>query len=106
MINDDVTQPARDVHNLEIWRLVKRLGFTYTITDPAPIQYFYESTRGGFSQIRNSIRRNGPINGNNDLTQLMVSECLEITTHNLQNDFKHSERFFQKCLNPEDHMRE
>ncbi|KII64501.1 hypothetical protein RF11_09130 [Thelohanellus kitauei] len=59
-----------------------------------------------FFQLKNSVRRNGNIRGNVDLTERMITACTEITTDNLQNYFRNSESFFQMCLNVEDIARE
>ncbi|KII61706.1 hypothetical protein RF11_09366 [Thelohanellus kitauei] len=80
--------------------------YHYRVRYLPPYSPFLNPCEEVFSQMKNSVRRNGPLNGNNDLTQRMVSSCTEITTDNLQRYLLHAESFFQKCLNLEDIPRE
>ncbi|KII66611.1 hypothetical protein RF11_13772 [Thelohanellus kitauei] len=74
----------------------------YRVKYLPPYSPFINPCEEVFSQLENSVRRNGPISGNVDLTQRMIAACSEITTANLKNYFLHSESFFQRCLNLED----
>ncbi|KII67791.1 hypothetical protein RF11_12326 [Thelohanellus kitauei] len=63
-----------------------------------PYGPFLNSCEEVFSQMENSVLRNGPLNGNNDFTQRMVSSCMKIATDNLQRYFLHTESFFTEML--------
>lgn len=51
-----------------------------------------------FSQIKASVRRDGRINGSNDLLQRMRISSEGVTQVHLENYFQHSESFFEACL--------
>ncbi|KII67589.1 hypothetical protein RF11_14323 [Thelohanellus kitauei] len=63
-----------------------------------PYSPFLNSCEEVFSQMKKSVPRNGPLSGNNDFTQRMVSSCMEITTDNLQRYFLDAESFFPEML--------
>ncbi|KII73497.1 hypothetical protein RF11_00090 [Thelohanellus kitauei] len=59
-----------------------------------------------FSQIKSIVRRDGAVQGTNDLISRMTEECGRVTQESLANYINHCEQFFQPCLNEEDIGRE
>lgn len=59
-----------------------------------------------FSKLKNSIRREGRMNGTNDLLQRMENACRTIVTQDLSNYILHTESFFNDCLEMRDIARE
>lgn len=55
-----------------------------------------------FSQLKSLVRRDGTLNGTNDLTVRMKEACTKVTETHLSNYVSHAESFFLKCSNQED----
>ena len=77
-------------------------AYPYNLVYLPPYSPFLNPCEETFSKIKNRIRRDGRINGTNDLISRMETAVNSITADDLNGFISHSESFFNSCLERRD----